>query len=208
MSEPLADHLDPRPVIDSRTAYAGLVWDVRRERVDLGAAGIVERDLIAHPGAVAVLALDEEERVALIQQYRHPTGWRSWEIPAGLRDIPDEPLLACARRELAEEADLAGRDWAVLMDYFTTPGFTSEAIRIFLARGLTPIPEDERHARTGEEAGMPLRWVALDEVRAAVLAGRLHNPHTVIAVLTAYALRADGWRDLRPVTTDWPLQAR
>ena len=203
MDDLFADRPDPQPVVATRTTYAGLVWDVHRDRVDLGAAGIVERDLIAHPGAVAVLAIDDDDRIALVQQYRHPIGWRSWEIPAGLRDVADEPLLDCARRELAEEADLIAADFSVLIDYFTTPGFTSEAIRIFLARGLTQVPQGERHTRTAEEAGMPLRWVALDEAHAAVLAGRLHNPHTVIAVLSAHALRADGWRGLRPLDTPW-----
>lgn len=209
MTEPgLADVVDPQPVLSSRTVYRGLVWDVRRDEVDLGTAGRVHRDLVAHPGAVAILALDEQDRIALVQQYRHPVGVRDWEIPAGLLDVAGEPPLQTAVRELAEEADLAAGSWAVLVDYFTSPGFTSEAVRVYVARGLSEVPEAERHTRGGEELGMPLRFVPLDEAHEAVLEGRLHNPHTVIAILAAYAARARDWSGLRPADAPWPLWER
>ena len=199
----IADRADRAPVLASRTVYAGLVWDVRRDEVDLGYE-VVTRDVVAHPGAVGVLAMDEQGRIALIQQYRHPVGMRLWEIPAGLLDVAGEDPALAAARELAEEADLVAEQWAVLTDYFTSPGFASESIRLYLARGLSAVPASERHERTGEERDMPLRWVPLDEAHAAVLAGRLHNPHTVIAVLAAVALRADGWAGLRPADAPWP----
>lgn len=202
-AEPLADRRDPAPVLASRVVYDGLVWDVRRDRVDLGAE-VVERDVVDHPGAVGVLALDEQGRVALIQQYRHPVGTRLWEIPAGLLDIAGEDPRAAAERELAEETDLRASQWAVLADYFTSPGFTSEAIRLYLARGIEQVPVAERHIRTGEERDMPLRWVPLDQAHEAILAGRIQNPHTVIAILAAVAIRARDWDGLRPGDAPWP----
>ncbi|MEI2777849.1 MAG: NUDIX hydrolase [Tetrasphaera sp.] len=204
----LADEVDPQPVLASETVYHGLVWDVRRDLVDLGVAGHVQRDLVEHPGAVAVLALDEQDRIALVQQYRHPVGVREWEIPAGLLDLDGEDPLVTAARELAEEADLAAESWAVLLDYVTSPGFTDEAIRIYVARGLSEIPPAERHTRSGEEHGMSLCFVPLDEALEAVLSGRLHNPHTVIAILSAQAFRSRGWAGLRPADSAWPQWER
>ena len=204
MSDPaLADVPDPAPVRHTEIVYEGLVWDVRRDRVDLGSE-IVTRDVVAHPGAVAILALDRRGRVALVQQYRHPVLTREWEVPAGLLDVAGEDPLLAAQRELAEEADLRAGRWAVLTDYFTSPGFTSEVIRIFLAEDLAEIPGDERHERFGEERDMPLRWVDLDAAREAVLDGRLHNPHTVIAILVAHAQRERAWSGRRPAEAPWP----
>ena len=87
MPEPLRDRLEPRPVLSSELAFAGRVWDVRSEHVDLGDGGVVVRDYVDHTGAVAVLALDDEDRVVLVQQYRHPVGAFEWELPAGLLDV-------------------------------------------------------------------------------------------------------------------------
>lgn len=202
-TEPLADRADPVPVLDREIVFEGMVWDVRRDHVDLGQEQ-VKREIVQHPGAVAVVALDDAGQIALVQQYRHPVGTRTWEIPAGLLDVDgEEPQLAAAR-ELAEEADLRAEQWHVLLDYFTSPGFTDETIRIFLARGITQLPEAERHQRTGEERDMLLRWVSLDAAATAVLEGRLHNPHTVIGVLAAHARRDNDWADLEPADSPWP----
>ena len=98
-SADLLDRLDPRPVVSSEVVYRGLIWDVRRDVVDLGVAGLVRRDLIEHPGAVAIVALDAQDRLALIQQYRHPIETFGWEIPAGLLDQRGEsPVRAATRR--------------------------------------------------------------------------------------------------------------
>ena len=107
-----------------------------------------------------------------------------------------------------EEADLVAGEWSMLIDYATSPGYTSEAIRIYLARDLSPVPEGERHKRDGEELGMPLRFVSLDEAYDAVVAGRLHNPHTVIGIFAAYAARSRGWATLNPADVPWPLWER
>ncbi|GGL25301.1 NUDIX hydrolase [Phycicoccus endophyticus] len=204
MPEPLRDRLERRPVLASRRAFEGRVWDVRSDRVDLGEAGVVTRDYVEHTGAVAVLALDEQDRVVVIRQYRHPVGAFAWEIPAGLLDVDGEPAHVTAARELYEEADLRAGRWATLVDHWSSPGGSSESLRIFLARDLEQVPDGERHERTGEELGMPQRRVPLEELVAGVLEGRLHSPTLVIAVLAAETMRRGGWSGLRPAEAPWP----
>jgi 8-oxo-dGDP phosphatase len=197
-----------RSVTASTVVHHGMVWDVVRDVVDLGPAGTVHREYVRHPGAVAVLALDEDDRVALIRQYRHPVRHELWELPAGLLDVEGEPALSAARRELAEEADLRADRWRVLLDWFPSPGGMDEAIRVFLARGLTPVPRAERHVRQAEELGMPLHWVPLEQARDRILAGRLHNSTAVAGVLAACVARDLGWSTLRPADAPWPEHPR
>jgi 8-oxo-dGTP pyrophosphatase MutT (NUDIX family) len=172
--------------------------------VDLGEAGVVRREILHHPGAVTVLALDHEDRVLMIRQYRHPTGMELWELPAGLLDIAGEPPLLAAQRELAEEGDLRAERWDLLIDWFNSPGGSDETVRLFLARDVHPVADHERHERTDEELGMPTRWVPLEEARDAVLAGRVHNPGSVIGILAACLSRDLGWSTLRPPDSPWP----
>jgi ADP-ribose pyrophosphatase len=191
----------------SRTVYRGVIWDVVRDSVDLGAAGVVDREYVYHPGAVCILALDEHERVLLLRQYRHPVRAHLWELPAGLLDVAGEAPLLAAQRELAEEADLRARTWHVLLDWYNSPGGMSEALRCYLARDLSEVPQAERHTRTEEEHGMPVRWVPLDEARDAVLAGRVHNPGAVAGILAAVTARDLAWSTLRPADAPWPEHA-
>jgi 8-oxo-dGDP phosphatase len=204
MTDPPRDVFAPRPVLRSELIHHGLVWDVVRDSVDLGPAGVVRREYLRHPGAVGVLALDDRERVLLLLQYRHPVRMQLWELPAGLLDVAGEDPLAAARRELAEEADLLAAEWSVLLDWFNSPGGMDEALRVYLARGLSEVPHDDRHAREHEELDMLARWVPLDEARQAVLGGRLHNPTAVVGVLSACAARDAGWSTLRPADAPWP----
>jgi 8-oxo-dGTP pyrophosphatase MutT (NUDIX family) len=203
----LADRLERLPVIDTTVVFKGMVWDVRRDTVDLGEAGEVRREYVDHPGAVSVLALREvggRDQVLLIQQYRHPVGAFEWELPAGLLDVAGEAPWLGAARELHEEADLVAGRWHVLIDYYGSPGGLSEVLRVFLARDLVDVHHDDRFTREGEEHGMPVGWVDLDEAHQAVLAGRLHNPSAVIGILTAHAARARDWATLRPHDAPWP----
>ena len=200
---PLRDELVMPAVSASEVVFEGAVWDVRRDTFDLEGDTLV-REVVDHPGAVAVLALDEDDRALLIRQYRHPVAAHEWEVPAGLLDIAGEDPLVAAQRELAEEADVTADDWSVLVDYFTSPGGLTEAIRVYLARGLRPVPEGERFERDGEEAHLIHRYVPLDEVVAGVLAGDLHNSTLVIATMTARASREGGWTSLRPAGSRWP----
>ena len=203
-SHELRDVVGAKPVLSTQLDFSGRVWDVVSDEVDLGAAGVVTRDYVRHPGAVGVLTLDEHERVLLVHQYRHPVGMTLWELPAGLLDVEDEPPLAAAQRELAEEADLRAGEWHTLMDWVLSPGGTSEAFRCYLARDVTPVPLGERHTREGEEHEMPTAWFRLDEVRDAILAGRLNSPSLVVGVLAACASREQGWSTLRPADAPWP----
>ena len=203
----LTDRLERRPVLDTAVVFEGMVWDVRRDTVDLGEAGQVRREYVDHPGAVSIVALrevDDRAQVLLIQQYRHPVGAFEWELPAGLLDVAGEPPWLGAARELHEEADLIAGLWHVLIDYFGSPGGISEALRVFLARDLTDVRHDERFTRESEEHAMPVCWVDLDEAQEAVLAGQLHNPSAVVGILTAHAARARGWATLRPPDAPWP----
>ncbi|GAA2163508.1 NUDIX hydrolase [Pedococcus bigeumensis] len=199
----LADRAADLPVLHSEVAMHGIVWDVVRDRVDLGEAGEVTREYVRHPGAVAVAALDDQGRVCLVQQYRHPVRAYEWEIPAGLLDVDGEPPHLGAARELHEEADLVADTWHVLADYVSSPGGLDEALRIYLARDLAPVPAGERHERESEELGMPVRWVSLEQARDAFLGGRVHNATLGIAVLAALAAREQDWATLRPVDAPW-----
>lgn len=183
-------------VHDRHTAFDGVIWSVQRETFALGEEQLT-REFVEHPGAVAVVALDEQDRVCLIRQYRHPVRAELWEIPAGLLDVPGESLEEAARRELAEEADLRADHWSVLIDHYPTPGSSSESIRIFLARGLHEVPVEERHEREAEEAQMIQRWVPLDEVVSTALGGGLRNANTLIGVMAA-RLRSEDTDPTRP----------
>lgn len=194
----IADEFSPRELIYRETVYEGRIWDVVHDSVQLSPGGArIERDYITHPGAVCVLVLDEEDRVLMVNQYRHPVQMRLWEIPAGLLDVAGEPPLEAAKRELWEEADRTAEDWSILTDVFLTPGSSAEAVRIYLARGAQLVPEEQRHQRTEEESEMIIRWVPLDEVVAQVLAGKIHNPTAMIAVLAAQAARSVNYTTLR-----------
>ncbi|MFJ4045601.1 NUDIX domain-containing protein [Microbacterium sp. NPDC089987] len=168
-------------VISSDVAYRGAVWNVRDDRVRYG-DGEIRRQYVAHTGAVAVVALDEHERVLLIQQYRHPIRHRDWELPAGLLDVPGEEPMHAAQRELGEEADIVAEHWEHLVSAWTTPGGNDEMIHIYLATGLS---DSDRHEREDEEADIRVEWVPLAEVADGVLAGRLHNGILAIGVLAA-----------------------
>ncbi|MGZ8805295.1 MAG: NUDIX domain-containing protein [Microbacterium sp.] len=169
-------------VLDSDLVYAGRVWDVRNDTVRYGDGEIV-RQYVAHPGAAAIVAVDDEGRVLLIQQYRHPIRHRDWEIPAGLLDIAGESPLETAKRELVEEADLTAADWEPLVSIFTTPGGNDEVVHLFLARGLVPV--GTAHAREAEEADIRVEWVPLQDAVTGVIEGRLRNGILAVGVLAA-----------------------
>jgi 8-oxo-dGDP phosphatase len=187
------------PVDSSAELFQGKLLRLREDVVRMPDGSQAARELVEHPGAVAILALDEDDRVLLIRQYRHPVGAELWEIPAGLRDVAGEPVLQTAERELLEETGYRASDWHVLADYFSSPGYSTERLRIFLARGLTEVPPAERHyVRQAEEAYLTIAWVPLQEAVRRFLAGDLHNGVAGIGILSAYAARQDGYAALRP----------
>jgi ADP-ribose pyrophosphatase len=197
----LVDEVFPVRLVSSEVEFRGRVWDVRRDTFDYGDHSIT-REYVDHTGAVAVLALDDNDRVLLIRQYRHPIGMRDWEIPAGLLDIDGESPVVGAKRELAEEVDLIAERWDLLSEFYTSPGGSNEAIRVYLARGLRATAL--AFGRTEEELDIEKRWVPLDDAVAAVLDRSLGNSILSIAVLAAHASRAGGWASLGDAGSAWP----
>jgi ADP-ribose pyrophosphatase len=182
---------------------SGRVIDVRTDRVGMPDGGEATRDVVVHPGAVGIIAMDEQERVLLLHQYRHAVGRLLWEPPAGLLDEVGEDPLEAAKRELYEEAHLEADRWDVLVDGFTSPGMTDEAVRVYLARDVRESRAPKFEAEH-EEVDMPLRWVPLGDAVVAVLAGRIHNPLAVMGVLAASAASRTSYTELRPADAPWP----
>ncbi|MEW2577913.1 NUDIX hydrolase [Streptomyces syringium] len=202
----IKDNAEEWRVTETKTPFVGNKTSVVTDAVVMPDGSTVTRDYQVHPGSVAVLALDEQDRVLVLKQYRHPVRQRLWEIPAGLLDIPGENPLRAAQRELYEEAHVKAEDWRVLTDVYTTPGGCDEAVRVFLARDLSDV-EGERFEVSEEEADMELARVPLDELVRGVLAGDLHNNCLVVGVLSLVAARAAGaLDDLRPAQAPWPAR--
>jgi ADP-ribose pyrophosphatase len=178
--------------------YAGPIFTVHSDQVTMSSGSTAGRDVVVAKGAVGVVALDDVDRVVLIRQYRHAVGERLWELPAGLRDVAGEDLVRGAARELAEEADLVAGRYDLLIDLHTSPGFTDEQIRIFLAREITAVPEHERHVRHDEEADLEIAWFDLDESVAMIFRGEITNAAAVGGLLAAARARDEGWVTLRP----------
>jgi ADP-ribose pyrophosphatase len=141
----------------------------------------VELELMRHPGAAAVAAVDDSGRVVLIRQYRHATGGYIWELPAGILNEEAEPPRACAARELREEVGLEAREWRALGMIYTTPGFCDERIHLFLARGLTQGDHERDHDEVIEE----VRAVPIDEALAMIRRGDIVDGKTVAGLYRA-----------------------
>jgi 8-oxo-dGDP phosphatase len=184
--------------------FRGPVFTVYTDEVLMPGGRYANRDYMAHIGAVGAIALDDDDRVVLVQQYRHPIGARLWELPAGLIDVAGENLVDAAARELAEEADLVAEHWQLLVDVHPTPGSSNEVIRLFLARGLSPVPEGLRHERVGEEAELVTVRMDLDEAVAMALRGEITNAACMVGVLATARLRDQGWPEPRPLGQPLP----
>ncbi|MGW0802809.1 NUDIX domain-containing protein [Nonomuraea sp. NPDC002799] len=186
-------------VAESSERFRGHVIRVVTDTVKMPRDEVADRDYVVHPGSVAVLALDDRDRVLLIRQYRHPVRQLMWELPAGLRDVPGEPLVAGAARELAEEAGYRAGTWHTLTDLRSSPGMSDERIRVFLARDLTRIPDEENgFVHRHEEIDMPVEWVPLTDAVEKALMGMIHNSPAVAGILAAYAASVEGFALLRP----------
>ncbi|MEO9140059.1 MAG: NUDIX hydrolase [Jatrophihabitans sp.] len=202
MSEP-----DDYQVVESEVVFAGKIVTVRRDDVRMSDGSMARREIVEHPGAVAVVALDENGNVVLVNQYRHAVRARLDELPAGLLDVAGESALEAAKRELAEEAGLSGQQWNVLLDLQSSPGISDEAVRVFLARGLAP-----EHApgftAEHEEAAMTVTREPLNEAVRRALVGDLTNAIAVAGLLAAAHGRDTDWRDLRAADAAWPARSR
>jgi ADP-ribose pyrophosphatase len=198
---------DEFAVVGSRTVFTGSLITVRVDQVQLGGQ-TATREIVEHPGAVGILALDDQGRVVLVNQYRHPIRARLDELPAGILDVGGESALDAAKRELAEETGLIAAQWDVLVDLYSSPGVSNEAIRIFLARDLG---DAEDAGFTGftpenEEVSLTVDREPLTDAVSRVLSGSITNAVAVAGLLAAVHGRATGWRDLRPADAPWPAR--
>jgi 8-oxo-dGTP pyrophosphatase MutT (NUDIX family) len=193
-------------VRSSKDAFDGKIIKVRTDQVTMPGGNESQRDVVVHPGAVGVVALDDQGRVMLIKQYRHPVQEFLWELPAGLLDVEGELALATAQRELGEEAGLQAEKWNVLVDVLTSPGMSDEATRIYLARDVTETGNER--SDEDEEADLELSWVDLDEALRAVLSGGIRNALAVAGLLAAARARDNNFENLREEQAPWPDRFR
>jgi 8-oxo-dGTP pyrophosphatase MutT (NUDIX family) len=195
---------DPYDVVGTETKFKGNVIKVRVDDVRMSDGKVVKREIVSHPGAVAIVALDDQGKIVLVNQYRPAVRARFDELPAGLLDVDGEPAVTAAQRELAEETGLAADEWNVLVDLHSSPGMTDEAVRIYLARGLAPM--DNNFEAEHEEITMTVFRESLSEAVRRVLSGTITNASAVAGILAAVHGRATGWRDLRPAEAPWPAR--
>jgi 8-oxo-dGTP pyrophosphatase MutT (NUDIX family) len=181
----LTDTPEHWPVVSSEEELSDWLITVRADEVRMPGDRIAKRLVVTHPGAVAVLAMDEANRVLMIRQYRHPVGELLWELPAGLLDHPGESPVEAALRELREETGYAASSLRPLVEFYTSPGFSTERIRIFLAGGLSELA-DRGYEPIEEEATIELRWIPLGDAVEAVLSGDIHNGPAVAGILAAH----------------------
>ena len=169
-------------ISESEVVFNGKIWDIKRESFDYNGKTLV-REFVAHPGAVAIVALNQDNEVLLINQYRHPVREYLWEIPAGLLDMPGESKLEAAKRELLEETGYIANDWSELIEFHTTPGGNNETIAIFLARDLRH--QGHELELEGEETDMQVEWIPLGEALASVLASDMRSPSAAVGIMAA-----------------------
>lgn len=193
----MADHTFE--TLSSETLFTGKIFALRADEVVMPGGNVVRREVVEHYGAVAVVAMDDDANVVLVYQYRHPLGRRLWELPAGLLDVDGEPPHLTAARELVEEVGFAARDWSVLLDADSTPGFSDESVRVYLATGLTEVG---RPPASDEEADMTLRWFPLAEAVQMVFRGEIVNALAVAGILAAHAVHT-GAATTRTVDAPW-----
>lgn len=187
--EALRDQQQSWPVEASRQPYAGGFLGVREDEVRGPGGEVFTRVVVEHQGSVGVVALDEDGRVLLLRQYRHATGRRLLELPAGILDVEGEQAVDAIARELAEEAGVRAEHWTPLLDMWSSPGMTDEHWQLFVARGLSAVPADEIPERQHEEADLEVVWLPLDDAVQAVLERRIGDAMTVAGVLAVAAQR-------------------
>jgi 8-oxo-dGDP phosphatase len=192
---------DAYDVVGTETKFKGNVITVRVDDVRMSDGKVAKREVVAHPGAVAIVALDDQGKIVLVNQYRPAVRARFDELPAGLLDVDGESALMAAQRELLEETGLAADEWNVLVDIYSSPGMTDEAVRIYLARGLAATNSDFEAEH--EEITMTVFRESLSEAVRRVLSGTITNASAVSGILAAVHGRATGWRDLRPADAPW-----
>ena len=173
-------------LIRREAVYEGKIFTVYRDTLRTGDGREVVRDVVMHPDSVAVVAVDENDQVVLVRQYRHPVGAELLELPAGLCDEPDESALQVAQRELAEETGLAADAWLVLVEEHPTPGMSNEQVCIYLAQGLHPATRE--HHRDADE-DLNIVRMPFDSALQEVREGRITNGLAVAGLLALADMR-------------------
>jgi 8-oxo-dGTP pyrophosphatase MutT (NUDIX family) len=173
--------MDEPDVIGSETVYDGKMITVRRDTLRQDGKDVV-REVVDHPDSVAIVALDDQGRVLLIRQYRHPVGRVLWELPAGLLDKAGENPLEAARRELAEETGLQAAQWSELVAIHTSPGMTGEHVQIFTARDLSPATGSNQP--DADEGTIEPSWIPLADAVEMVQRGEITNALAVAGLLS------------------------
>lgn len=170
-------------VVARHDRFQGPVFQVRSDEVTMPDGGSRIRDYVIHLGVVAVVAVDDQDRVLLVRQYRHPVGLRMWELPAGLMDDSAEPAEVAIARELGEETGLRAARFDHILDIHTSPGYSDELVRLFAAHDLSPLPDGQSYTRHEEEAEMVHEWVDMAEARRMVFRGEITNAICQIGIL-------------------------
>jgi ADP-ribose pyrophosphatase len=167
-------------VISSKTAFTGRVFNVLSQQVEEPDGVRVRREIVTHHGSVVILALDESTRpprLLLERQYRHAAGERLWELPAGSLE-PGEPKLAAAKRELKEETGYTATTWEKVLFFFVSPGFLTESMAVFLARGLK-----KGKAQPEADERIAVRFFPLPQAVRMALRGKLKDAKTLASIL-------------------------
>lgn len=172
--------------VSSREAYSGSFLHVYHDEVTLPDGNPASREYIRHVGAVCIVALDEDGRIAMERQYRYPVGETVYEIPAGKLDSKQEDIYLAARRELREETGISAESMDYLGPFYPTCAYSDEVIHIFLARGL-----EYGERRTDEDEFLSVEMVPLDTVKSMILSGALPDGKTQAAVLRVWAMLSD-----------------
>ena len=163
------------------TVFRGRVITVNVETVRLPNGHVVDLEIIHHPGGAAIVAVDAQQRVCLLRQYRHAAGGWIWELPAGKLETGEPPLIT-AQRELVEEAGAEANDWDSLGSYVSSPGVFTETVHLFMARGLRAVKMAHEAAELIE-----VHWVPITEACRQALCGELNDGKTVAGLLRAQA---------------------
>jgi ADP-ribose pyrophosphatase len=171
--------------------YESAYLSVRTDGIIDPSGDVHERAVVVHQGAVGILAVDEEGRILLVEQYRHAMGARLLELPAGILDVDDESPQAAAERELVEEGDVTAKVWEELFPLAATPGYSTERWVLFRASDLSAVADAERAERHAEEADLEQWWMPLDDAVTAVFDGRITDALTIAGIL-AEAVRRSG----------------
>ena len=173
-------------IVSSEVVFEGMIWNVKSESFDFAGQKLT-REFVEHPGAVAVVAVNEANQVLMIRQYRHPVREFLWEIPAGLLDVEGESELLAAERELLEETGFRADSIEPLIDFYTTPGGNSEKIRVFHATKLEFVGRPD--FQDGEERELIIEWIDFDKALASVLSSEIKSPSAAVGIM-ALALAA------------------